>query len=294
MEDGVANPTGRRLWGWQLEGTSVMTQRTALCVTAAGHLYYAWGEEIDGPTLGKALRQAGCSYAMHLDMNPAHAGFVYTDVVKPEEGRVPPQAGRRTDDDPAREIRALVGQRLFSTSRSATRPPHDASGLSWAVDNGTQATPSWLPGVYTSQLTLGSVQVDLLSFEPGHVEFRFRAGYERARPSSAPGLKTGQDDATEHRVMAAIGLGHTTESTRYGFAFGSQAVIPLRAGYATLVLSPIAPPRIEAPGVTPTLTTDEEAVQLPLLVETANSNREHVNAGTCGAGQRCASRPASA
>ena len=30
-----------------------MTQRTALCVTAAGHLYYAWGEEIDGPTLGK-------------------------------------------------------------------------------------------------------------------------------------------------------------------------------------------------------------------------------------------------
>ena len=28
-----------------------MTQRTALCVTPAGHLYYAWGEEIDGPTL---------------------------------------------------------------------------------------------------------------------------------------------------------------------------------------------------------------------------------------------------
>jgi hypothetical protein len=48
VEDGVANPTGRNLWGWQLEGESVMTHRSALCVTSAGHLYYAWGDEIDG------------------------------------------------------------------------------------------------------------------------------------------------------------------------------------------------------------------------------------------------------
>ncbi len=53
MEDGVANPTGRNLWGWQLEGESVMTHRSAICVTAAGHLYYAWGDEIDGATLGR-------------------------------------------------------------------------------------------------------------------------------------------------------------------------------------------------------------------------------------------------
>ncbi|HEY0466360.1 MAG TPA: hypothetical protein VGC79_19255, partial [Polyangiaceae bacterium] len=266
VEDGVANPTGRRLWGWQIEGTSVMTQRTALCVTAAGHLYYAWGEEIDGPTLGKALRQAGCSYAMHLDMNPAHAGFVYTDVVNPKKAEYHLKlADERMTIPPEKFVRWSAKDFFYVTVRDAT--PHDASELSWAVDNGTQATPNWLPGVYSSQLTLGSVQVDLLSFEPGHVEFRFRAGTREPVPASAPGLKTGLDDAAEHRVMAAIGLGHTTESTRYGFAFGADTTLPLRPGYATLVLSPIATARIEAPGVTPTLTADEEAVQLPLLGE---------------------------
>jgi hypothetical protein len=67
--------------------------------------------------------------------------------------------------------------------------------------------------------------------------------------------------------VAAIGLGHTTDSTRYGFAFGASSNIALRTGYATLVLSPNATARIEAPGTLPTLTADEEAVQLPLLVE---------------------------
>lgn len=85
VEDGIANPTGRNLWGWQLEGESVMTHRSALCVTSAGHLYYAWGDEIDGATLGRSLRQAGCSYGIHLDMNPAHTGFIFMDVTSPSK-----------------------------------------------------------------------------------------------------------------------------------------------------------------------------------------------------------------
>jgi hypothetical protein len=266
VEDGVANPTGRRLWGWQLEGTSVMTQRTALCVTAAGHLYYAWGEEIDGPTLGKALRQAGCSYAMHLDMNPAHSGFVYTDVVNPKKAEYHLKlADDRMTIPPEKFVRWSAKDFFYVTVRDAT--PHDASDATWTVDNGTQPPPAWLPGVYESRVTLGSVQVDLTSFEPGHVEFRFRAGSREPVSSAAPGLKTTLDDSAEHRVVAAIGLGHTTESTRYGFAFGPSNAIALRPGYATLVLSLRHAPRIEAPGVTPSLTADEEAVQLPLLVE---------------------------
>jgi hypothetical protein len=266
VEDGVANPTGRRLWGWQIEGTSVMTQRTALCVTAAGHLYYAWGEEIDGPTLGKALRQAGCSYAMHLDMNPAHSGFVYTDVVNPKKAEYHLKlADDRMTIPPEKFVRWSAKDFFYVTVRDAT--PHDASEINWTVDNGTQATPAWLPGVYASQIALGSVQVDLVSFEPGHVEFRFRAGSREPVSSSAPGLKTSLDDAAEHHVIAAIGLGHTTDSTRYGFAFGTARPIALRPGYATLVLSPSATARIEAPGTTPTLGADDEAVQLPLLVE---------------------------
>jgi len=266
VEDGVANPTGRRLWGWQLEGTSVMTQRTALCVTPAGHLYYAWGEEIDGPTLGKALRQAGCSYAMHLDMNPAHSGFVYTDVVNPKKGEYHLKlADERMTIPPEKFVRWSAKDFFYVMVRDST--PHDPSELVWATDGAAQPAPAWLPGVYTSKATIGSVDVDLTSFEPGHVEFQFRAGTKEPVASSAPGLKTSLDEAAQHRVVAAVGLGHTTDSTRYGFAFGGTSIIPLRSGYATLVLSPGKAARIEAPGTTPTLTVDEEAVQLPLLVE---------------------------
>ncbi|HTA91695.1 MAG TPA: hypothetical protein VK745_19060 [Polyangiaceae bacterium] len=266
VEDGVANPTGRRLWGWQIEGTSVMTQRTALCVTPAGHLYYAWGEEIDGPTLGKALRQAGCSYAMHLDMNPAHSGFVYTDVVNPKKAEYHLKlADERMTIPPEKFVRWSAKDFFYVMVRDST--PHDPSDATWTADGGAQPTPTWLPGVYSSKLTMGSVDVDLTSFEPGHVEFQFRAGTREPASSSAPGLKTSLDDAAEHRVVAAIGLGHTTDSTRYGFAFGAAATIPLRPGYATLVLAPGKAARLEAPGKAPTIGPDEEAVQLPLLVE---------------------------
>lgn len=266
VEDGIANPTGRRLWGWQLEGTSVLTQRTALCVTAAGHLYYAWGEEIDGPTLGKALRQAGCSYAMHLDMNPAHAGFVFTDVINPKKGDYHLKlADERMTIPPEKFVRWSAKDFFYVTVRDAT--PHDASDMAWAVDSGAQPSPTWLPGVYSSVLSVGSVQVDLTSFEPGHFEFRFRAGTREPLASTAPGLKTSLDELAEHRVVAAVGLGHTTETTRYGFAFGTESPLPLRAGYATLVVSPNATTRIETPGMIPKYRLEEEAVQLPLLME---------------------------
>ena len=38
-------------------------------------------------TLARGLRQAGCSYAIHLDMNAGHCGFVFTDVVDLVERR---------------------------------------------------------------------------------------------------------------------------------------------------------------------------------------------------------------
>ncbi|HEY2405733.1 MAG TPA: hypothetical protein VGI10_07015 [Polyangiaceae bacterium] len=266
VEDGVANPTNRQLWGWQIEGTSVLTQRTALCVTAAGHLYYAWGEEIDGPTLGKALRQAGCSYGMHLDMNPAHSGFVFTDIVSPKKGDSHLKlADDRMTIPPDKFVRWSAKDFFYVMLRDTT--PHDASGVEWAADGGTQPPPAWMPGVYAGKLTLGSLTVDLLSFEQGHVAFEFRAGTREPASTNVPGVKTTLEDAEAHRVIAAIGLGHTTDSTRYGFQFGSVNGLPLRRGYATLVLGNANAPRITPPGEVPTLTDDEEAVQLPLLVE---------------------------
>jgi hypothetical protein len=263
VEDGVANPTGRQLWGWQLEGTSVMTQRTALCVTPAGHLYYAFGAEIDGKTLGKAMYQAGCAYAMHLDMNPAHCGFVFSDVRNPRTGDM---TLRLLDDDmkiaPDKYARWSAKDFFYVSVRDAT--PHDASNVQWIADGGVQPPPAWLPGLFSGKLTLGSLEVNLLSIEKGRVEYRVRAG------SREPGRKnrTGHalSDADSNRVIAALGLGHSTDATRYGMSYEGDALSPLKPNYATLIFEDGQPPRVVLPSsAPPTLADKQEAVQLPLL-----------------------------
>jgi hypothetical protein len=265
VEDGVANPTGRQLWGWQLEGTSVMTQRTALCLTPAGHLYYAFGAEIDGRTLGKALYQAGCSYAMHLDMNPAHCGFVFSDVRNPRSGDM---TLRVADDDmkiaPDKYARWSAKDFLYVMVRDAT--PHDGSGVLWVADGGAQPPPAWLPGVFNGKLTLGSLEVELFSIEKGRVDYRVRAGLREFGRAQNRDIGRGFTESDSGHVVAAIGLGHTTDAARYGLAYATETLSPLKPHYATLLLDDGEPPRILPPGAAPsTLGEKEQAVQLPLL-----------------------------
>ncbi len=266
VEDGVANPTGRYIWGWQISGTSVMTQRTALCVTKAGHLYYAFGPEIDGPTLGKALRQAGCSYGMHLDMNPGHCGFVFTDIV---DMRAKEFNLKKAHDamalDPAKFVRWSAKDFFYVMVRDPA--PKDASGIRWKPDPGTQPPPSWLPGVYAARSKVGNLEIQLLAFEPGRIDLRLRAGAREPAMGGSAERKHELDDKERFRVIAAINLGHTTEASRHGLAFSGKAALDLRGTYATLVLSPGLQPRIEGPGKQPSLAPHEDAVQLPLLVE---------------------------
>jgi len=264
VEDGVANPTGRYIWGWQLSGTSVMTQRTALCVTAAGHLYYAFAPEIDGPTLGKALRQAGCSYGMHLDMNPGHCGFVYTDIVdyRAKEFNLK-KAHDEMKLDPGKFVRWSAKDFFYVMVRDPV--PTDPSGVRWQTDPGLQPPPQWLPGVFQGKLKVGNLDVELTSFEAGRVSFRVRAGSKEPKHGNlSENIELKGDDS--QKVVAAIGLGHATEATRLGIAFGATPALEPKAAFATLV---VGPNRFEvlAPGTSPKLDNDSEAVQLPLLAE---------------------------
>jgi hypothetical protein len=54
VEDGRLLPSGRTQWGWQLPGTSMLTERTGVCVAASG-LRFFWGDEVSAVTLGKAM-----------------------------------------------------------------------------------------------------------------------------------------------------------------------------------------------------------------------------------------------
>lgn len=264
VEDGVANPTGRNLWGWQLEGESVMTHRSAICVTSAGHLYYAWGDEIDGATLGKALRQAGCSYGIHLDMNPAHTGFIFMDVLNPfkqkAELRIADQGMKIAID---KYVRGAPKDFFYVMVRDAA-PPKQA-GIEWTPDAGAQPPPAWMTGIFAAKLAIGSVDVALTRFEKGHVALRVRAGSKEPGAWGAKGVKLSLDEKEAHEVLAAIGLGHTTDSTRYGLSFAGASPIQLRRSYATLVANQRGEMRLLTGGV-PELGADEDAVQLPLLV----------------------------
>ena len=264
VEDGRANPTGRYVWGWQLQGQSVMTQRTALCVTPAGHLYYAFGKEVDGPTLGHALKQAGCSYGIHLDMNPGHCGFVFTEVHDLKRGHFTLKlADSAMKISPDRYARWSAKDFFYLMVRDPR--PEIGKEIAWEPDAGTQPQPSWLPGVFHGTTSAGSREVELLAFEPDRVDFRVRAGRNDPSPLGAPPKKLELSGDDTKRVIAAIGLGHATQATRYGIAFGTAASLPLRESYATLVLGPTGAPRIVRPGQLGSLAANEEAVQLPLL-----------------------------
>ncbi len=272
VEDGVPNPTGRRLWGWQLEGKSVLTERTALCVSTAGHIYYAWGEEIDGPTLGQALHQAGCTYALHLDMNPGHCGFVYARVDDLRRAHFKLKYAVPKMSVPLdRYMRWSPKDFFYVLLRDPT--PQDHSGANWVVAAGTQPPPAWWPGIYTASLDVGGLVVELLSVEKGRVDWTVRAGSLEPNELGAPLMKTSLVGSDQARMLLAIGMGHTTRASRLGLAFGTAPSIPLNASDATLLLSPGGSPRVEKSGKAPP-PSDSEAVQLPWLAQDGAVNAE--------------------
>lgn len=283
VEDGVVNPTGRYVWGWQITGTSVMTQRTALCVTPAGHLYYAFADEIDAPTLSKGMRQAGCAYAMHLDMNPKHCGFVYTDVID-----LAAKQFHLRIADPHMQINSdkYVGwsaKDFFFVAVRDPRPPEKKSAnagalvsaprasekrkADWKPDPGTQPPPSFRPGVFSVTVQAGGLPVEVVAFDSERVDWTVRAGTGEPTLPDAPPLLLELDGPEKSAAVAAVGLGHTVSRVGAGLSFGADVSLPLRANYATLVMRPGEPLKVAAPGESLSLTAGDEAVQLPVLAE---------------------------
>ncbi|MBT9558278.1 MAG: hypothetical protein IV100_19750 [Myxococcales bacterium] len=78
LEDGKFNPYGRNTWGWHknvagaVEGKTI---RSALCYSKLNHVMYFYAEFCDEHTLTNTLLAAGCTFAIHLDMNRGHTGF---------------------------------------------------------------------------------------------------------------------------------------------------------------------------------------------------------------------------
>jgi hypothetical protein len=99
------------------------------------------------------------------------------------------------------------------------------------------------------------------------VDYRVRAGAQEFGGPRKHTVGRGFEEADDGRVVGAIGLGHTTDATRYGLSYGTQALSPIKAQYATLILEDGHAPRVEPPGRGVALEPDQQAVQLPLLAQ---------------------------
>jgi hypothetical protein len=216
VQDGKLSPSGRTQWGWQLTGTSMLTERSGLCVTDSGNLYYVWGDEVSATTLGKAMLLARCTYGMHLDMNPHHTGFVF--------------AGVRSLANHDYDAKLLTPLMQIWPERYLEYAPKDffylmlretvpGGDVAWTEDVGTSPAPAWIPAVWHAMVkTPGStpdstVQVELTAFETARVLFRVRVakvtkqeGSKREYASS----ELGEGDV--HRVIAAVGLGNPNDT----------------------------------------------------------------------------------
>jgi hypothetical protein len=262
VEDGKLSPSGRTQWGWQLAGTSMFTERSGICVTPAGNVYYAWGDEVSAATLGKAMILAGCTYGMHLDMNPHHTGFVFADVRSPSPRDY--QAKLLTPQMeilPERYLEYSPKDFFYLMLHEAT-PPGD---LGWAVDPGAQPAPAWSPAAWHATVATDGVQVELRAFDPGRWEARVRPGAKE--PTRARDLPSGDlsgDDA--HRALAAIGLGraHGKDARPPGLVLDGRTAFPVQANAATLAIAS-GTVALLPPGVAPPAGAD--LVQLPMLLD---------------------------
>lgn len=210
VEDGKVSPSGRTQWGWQLQGTSMLTERSGICVSQAGHLYYLWGDETSAATLGKAMLTVGCTYGMHLDMNPHHTGFVFANVRSP--------APRDYQAQLLTPLMEIWPERYLEYSPKdffylMLREPAPGGDVGWVEDVGTQPAPVWLPAVWRAlvQITPSSpeasaVQVELLAFDAGRVTWRLRTARREWPKRDFVSQELAHEDS--HRVMAAVGLGN--------------------------------------------------------------------------------------
>jgi hypothetical protein len=263
VEGGVANPTGRSKWGTELATGSVLTERTAICLTRARQIYYAWGRELSGITLSHALEQAGCEYAVHLDMNPKHCGLAFTNVRDVEQQEISYElANPEMDINPLRHV--LWSPKDFFYLLVRDPRPSIKTSEGWLPSAGDQPEPSWLPGIFVTKVRFGGIEVELMSIERDRVDWRLGAG-RREPGGNKAGAKRRLSPADFDRALLAMTLGHAPGPRHLGLFIAGKAVIPLKKAYATLVVPESGAPRLYKSGSEPSLGEGDAAVQLPLL-----------------------------
>ena len=201
VDNDKVNPSGRAQWGFTLPGTTMQTERSGLCVTNAGHLIYAWGDDVSATTLGKAMKMASCVYGMHLDMNPHHTGFIFTNITELKGRNYKSELlDKQMEIDTARYIEYAPKDFFYMVLHDGSPPALEGDReKSWEPDPGVQPAPAWMAGLWHTTAS----GLELLEIEPQRASFRLRAGGKEPNVARAGVLS--DDDA--HRVLFALQTG---------------------------------------------------------------------------------------
>lgn len=266
VDNDKVNPSGRAQWGFTLPGTTMQTERSGLCVTNAGHLLYAWGDDVSATTLGKAMKMASCVYGMHLDMNPHHTGFLFTNITELKGRNYKSELlDKQMEIDTARYIEYAPKDFFYMTLHDPTPPALEASERAWEPDPGVQPAPPWMAGLWHT--TVGSI--DVLEIEPARASFRLRAGTKE--PDSKSGgtraHELAEDDA--HRVLFALTVGTADSKHPRGLATNGLIALPMSGAEqsAALVANEEGQLSIVAARTLASVPARTDALELPLLID---------------------------
>lgn len=264
VEGARVNPSGRTQWGYQLPGTSMLTHRSGLCLTSGGHMIYAWGAEVSGVTLGNAMLQAGCIYALHLDMNPHHTAFAFLDIR---------DVGRRDFDakilTPEMEVlpeRFIIwSPKDFFYLTLRRFQPSAVPELELEVDEGKQPQPVWAPAFFRGTIQEATVPVHLVGIAASRVRYVVRAGTQgTADEREHEELPTALEREDARLVLGAVGLGNSSKTTPLGIRVGGVVGVSFGRG-AILAVSQQEGLRVLGPDSDPNGVGGADAVELPLL-----------------------------
>lgn len=241
-------------------------ERSAVGVTNAGHIIYAWGKDLGAEPLARALRLAGCHDAIALATSPDPVGI----------GFLSPQGAEDRPD----EARLLHGAMSFTPSRAFTGSPTELvyvvarkmrpdaplpEGSTWEPDPGRQPPPTWQPAIHTAKVTKLGADVRLLLFAPERFVLRVRAGTKELSHRLGGTFPTSLDEQDRARLSAAIGLGTARRKAARGLAIGGAIGLRFGPSAGALVVENGRARIDQSESVT--LTPDADAVELPMTAD---------------------------
>jgi hypothetical protein len=190
-------------------------------------MLYAWGDDVSATALAKAMKMGGCDYAIHLDMNPYHTGFLFTAIDDLAAKKYRSQLLSSSMSIPVDRYIQYAPKDFFYVMVRDISPPTVDGAAPWEADGGSQPPPHWMPGVWRAHVDGPEGSVELTDVEAHRATWVVRAGAAES-PAAAPLRELTGDDS--RRVLLAAGAGIAPDKHPLGIATAGRVAVPLRGG----------------------------------------------------------------